>query len=202
MCLVQSPYYSHCGHWGAQIIATHGRCARAEHILGACWEPEDIGVTTVDELCAQCKRFSHGYTRPRPVSTNLDAVCGLLGSHDLASAPVAPVAPAGPVDVKKFNKLVCRFQQAWGRRDSVTSISSQGTADLFAAVTNKSPFARTDSAATTLSTLSTNSTNSSNENSSAPTNAIPAQPHFRNPVWDQAAQGDATIFSVAPHQSA
>jgi hypothetical protein len=82
MCLMQTPYYHVCGHYGAPAIAPHGRCARAEGISGACWEEKHIGIETVEETCGNCRRIATDAT----IDGNSSST--------------------GPVDINKFNELV------------------------------------------------------------------------------------------------
>jgi hypothetical protein len=93
MCFVQTPYYHLCGHYGRQVVAPHGRCARAEHTPGACWEPQDIGVRTVEAMCLNCERSVK-----------------ISGIHQLDTTGV------GPVDCHKFNQLVKLHKQTCDRR--------------------------------------------------------------------------------------
>jgi hypothetical protein len=88
MCFVQTPYYHLCGHYGRQVVAPHGRCARAERTPGACWEPQDIGIRTIEAMCINCER---------PVT--------ISDSHQV-----------GPVDCHKFNQLVKLHKQTCDRR--------------------------------------------------------------------------------------
>jgi hypothetical protein len=88
MCFVQTPYYHLCGHYGRQVVAPHGRCARAERTPGACWEPQDIGIRTVEAMCINCER---------PVT-------------------ISDSNQVGPVDCHKFNQLVKLHKQTCDRR--------------------------------------------------------------------------------------
>jgi hypothetical protein len=88
MCLVETPYYHLCGHYGRYVVALNGRCARAEHISGPCWEPEDIGIRTVEALCVNCE-----CTMNIPETYQLDT------------------SRVGPGDCDKFNQLVKLHKQ-------------------------------------------------------------------------------------------
>lgn len=93
MCFVQTPYYHLCGHYGRPIFAPHGRCARAEHSQGACWEPQDIGVSSREAMCGNCERWLRA---PETDQINTSNV--------------------GPVDCHKFNQLVKLHKQICDRR--------------------------------------------------------------------------------------
>jgi hypothetical protein len=93
MCLVQNPYYHLCGHYGRQVVAPNGRCARADHAPGPCWEPEDIGVTTIESMCINCGR-----------------TVKISETRQLETSRV------GPVDCNKFNQLVKLHKQTCDRR--------------------------------------------------------------------------------------
>jgi hypothetical protein len=110
MCLVQSPYFRLCGHYGRYVVAPSGRCARAEHISGPCWEPEDIGIRTIESMCVNCERT---ITIPE--------------THQPDPSRV------GPVDCDKFNLLVKLHKQTCDRRYSsflsTLSLSSTDNGD-------------------------------------------------------------------------
>jgi hypothetical protein len=127
MCLVQTPYYHLCGHYGRPVVAPNGRCARAEHTPGACWEPQDIGIKTVETRCINCERFVK-----------------IPETQQIAASRV------GPVDCHKFNQLIKQHKQTCDRRrycpilfalsmspaeneysTSVTSIPFSVTSDVF-----------------------------------------------------------------------
>jgi hypothetical protein len=126
MCLVQTPYYHLCGHDGRPMVAPNGRCARAEHTPGACWEPQDTGIKTVETRCINCERFVK-----------------IPENQQIAASRV------GPVDCHKFNQLIKQHKQTCDRRycpilfapstspadnehsASVTSIPSSVTSDVF-----------------------------------------------------------------------
>lgn len=93
MCFVQTPYYHLCGHYGRPVFAPHGRCARAERSPGACWEPQDIGVSSREAMCGNCERWLRV---PETDQINTSKV--------------------GPVDCHKFNQLVKLHKQICDRR--------------------------------------------------------------------------------------
>jgi hypothetical protein len=95
MCLVQTPYYHLCGHYGRPLVAPNGRCARAEHTPGPCWEPQDIGIRTIESMCISCVR-----------------TVSILETHQPDPSSV------GPVDCNKFNQLVKLHKQTCDRRYS------------------------------------------------------------------------------------
>lgn len=126
MCLVQTPYYHLCGHYGRPVVAPNGRCARAEHTPGACWEPQDIGIKAVETRCINCERFVK-----------------IPETQQIAASRV------GPVDCHKFNQLIKQHKQTCDRRycpilfalsmspadnecsASVTSVPSSVTSNVF-----------------------------------------------------------------------
>lgn len=93
MCLVQTPYYHLCGHYGRPLIAPNGRCARAERLPGACWEPQDIGVSSQEAMCGNCERWLRVTDTEQSETTRI-----------------------GPVDCHKFNQLVKLHKQTCDRR--------------------------------------------------------------------------------------
>ncbi|THV91336.1 hypothetical protein D6D17_04744 [Aureobasidium pullulans] len=97
MCLMQTPYYHVCGHYGAPAVAPHGRCARAEGISGACWEEKHIGIETVEETCGNCKRIATDAT----IDGNSSST--------------------GPIDINKFNELVKLHKETCDLRASEAS---------------------------------------------------------------------------------
>jgi hypothetical protein len=124
MCLVQSPYYHLCGHYGRYVVAPNGRCARAEHISGPCWEPEDIGIRTIESMCINCERVSI-----------------IPDTHQPDASRV------GPVDCDKFNQLVKLHKQTCDRRYSSSpsklSLSSTDNGDSASEVSVSSSFTST-----------------------------------------------------------
>lgn len=93
MCFVLTPYYHLCGHYGRPILTTYGRCARAERLAGACWDPQDIGIRTLETMCINCERW--------------------LGNSETDQINTSNV---GPVDCHKFNQLVKLHRQTCDRR--------------------------------------------------------------------------------------
>lgn len=93
MCLVITPYYHLCGHYGRPMVAPNGRCARAEHTPGACWEAQDIGIKTIEGKCINCERLSTTTVIHHPVTVR-----------------------TGPVDCQQFNLLVKLHKQTFDRR--------------------------------------------------------------------------------------
>ncbi|KAI4748306.1 hypothetical protein E4T50_01341 [Aureobasidium sp. EXF-12298] len=154
MCFVQTPYYHLCGHYGRPAPAPHGRCARAERTQGACWEPQDIGIRTLETICTNCER-----------------VLKISETHQLDTSNF------GPVDCHKFNRLVKLYKQTCDRRASQASNSSPvtPTADDLALrrPSTDSEISITSTAASTLST-----------EGRPPTLTIDSPlPVIRNPTW-------------------
>jgi len=75
------------------MVTPYGRCARAEHTPGACWETQDIGIKTVEEKCIDCERLSTTTVIHHPVTVR-----------------------TRPVDCQKFNLLVRLHKQTFDRR--------------------------------------------------------------------------------------
>ncbi|KAI5207863.1 hypothetical protein E4T39_01806 [Aureobasidium subglaciale] len=104
MCVVQTPYYHECGHYGPPTVARNGRCARAEHLPGPCWETEDNGIRTIEAICLRCERIANDTANHAPLSTT----------------------NTSPIDVSKFNDLVKLHKETFAHQCSAsdTGISS------------------------------------------------------------------------------
>ncbi|KAG9673624.1 hypothetical protein KCU95_g16757, partial [Aureobasidium melanogenum] len=113
MCLVQTPYYRLCGHYGRPLIALNGRCARAERLPGACWEPQDIGVSSREAMCGNCERWLRVTDTEQSETTRI-----------------------GPVDCHKFNQLVKLHRQTCDRRASEASNFSSITSAAYLPIAN------------------------------------------------------------------
>ncbi|CAD0112897.1 unnamed protein product, partial [Aureobasidium uvarum] len=104
MCLVHTPYYHLCGHYGPRVVAPNGRCARAERTPGACWEPQDIGIRPLEAMCTGCERITK---------------TAEIHQHDTSTL--------GPVDVGKFNQLVKLHKQTASEASTYSPITSTAT---------------------------------------------------------------------------
>lgn len=58
MCYIFTPYYARCGCWGKSTFSGEP-CIRATSQPGltrGCWDTNDLGVETVETMCAKCLR--------------------------------------------------------------------------------------------------------------------------------------------------
>ncbi|KAI5239234.1 hypothetical protein E4T42_08759 [Aureobasidium subglaciale] len=103
MCVVQTPYYHECGHYGPPTVARNGRCARAEHLPGPCYETDDNGIRPIEAMCPTCERIA----------------------NDTSSHARPSTTDTGPVNVSKFNDLVKLHKDTFAHHESDTSNPSQ-----------------------------------------------------------------------------
>ncbi|KAI5274405.1 hypothetical protein E4T47_02507 [Aureobasidium subglaciale] len=107
MCVVQTPYYHDCDHYGPPTVARNGRCARAEHLPGPCYETDDNGIRTIEAMCSTCESIANdtsSHTRPSTTDT-------------------------GPVNVSKFNDLVKLHKDTFAHQYCFRCPCSQSSTD-------------------------------------------------------------------------
>ncbi|KAK3686274.1 hypothetical protein LTR37_019997 [Vermiconidia calcicola] len=112
MCYIFTPYHARCGCWGKSTFSGEP-CIRATSQPGltrGCWDTNDLGVETVDTMCAKCLR------RERADS---DAST-LVGS---SSSPRTSASKL-PVLMLEGEPLQERSDSTWSTSSSSTAVSS------------------------------------------------------------------------------
>ena len=129
MCYTQTPYHSLCSHYGKPVISGEP-CIRAVsspgHTSRGCWDSTDLGVETVETLCAKCQKE----LLLTPTSSGTSSISSGASIPSLLLSP--PSSGPGPLLTPLSRTASGYFvgpKKSEGSQ-SVSSMSSEGSSSI------------------------------------------------------------------------
>lgn len=118
MCYIFTPYHARCGCWGKPTFSGEP-CIRATSQPGlsrGCWDTNDLGVETVDTMCAKCLR------RER-VDSDASTLVSSSTSPQISAASESKL-PVLMLEGEPLQPQSERSDSTWSTSSSSTAVSS------------------------------------------------------------------------------